>query len=368
MRRIFASYTPVYWRESTKYSPRFYAELLANQFNPLPYFVAKCYFPEFAQTVRTLAQSRKLDLLFCDFLQTAAQVLGLSIRPRVVFAHNVEFLLRKRQWQAEKMLLKRRIFESEWKKTLKLEAKVCQSFDHVIAVSEEDRRAIVREFDVTHVSTIQTGVDADYFQPLPVQVRPGSLVFVGSMDWYPNEDGVVWFLQEIFPRIYRMAPNAKFRIVGQNPSSRLRRIAQSNRAVEVIGRVSDVRPYLAEAELVVVPLRVGGGTRIKIPEAMAMAKAVVSTQVGAEGLPFRNGLEIRIEDDAEAFSRAVIELLQNPGRRTSIEKAARERVALDHSWESVVGRVEEILARVRKTCAAPAASAVRPQLAAIGES
>ena len=368
MQRMFASYTPVFWRESMKYSPRFYAELLANQLSPLPYFVAKCCRHEFTQALRALAQSHKFDLLCCDFLQTATPALDLPMRPRVVFEHNVEFLLRKRLWQAETMPLKRRIFSGEWKKTLKLETRICRSFDHVVAVSEEDRRTFGREFGFTHVSAIPTGVDSEYFHPHRVPSHPGRLVFVGAMDWYPNEDGVVWFLREVFPRICQIAPYARFKIVGQNPSSRLRRIAEGNPAVELMGRVADVRPHVAEAEVVVVPLRVGGGTRIKIPEAMAMAKAVVSTHIGAEGLPFRNGYEIRLEDDPEAFSLAVVDLLQNPSRRTAIEKAARERVVRDHSWESVVDRLEEILARVKENCRTAAVAPVQTQLAAIRES
>ena len=359
MQQMFASYTPVFWRESMKYSPRFYVELLGNQLSPLPYFVAKCCRPEFTQALRTLAQSHKFDLLFCDCLQTAAVALELSMRPRMVFEHNVESLLRKRQWQAETMPLKKRIFAGEWKKTLKLETRICRSFDHVVSVSEEDRRAFRREFGVTHVSTIPAGVDAEYFQPRLVPPQPGLLVFVGTMDWYPNEDGVVWFLQKVFPRICQASPCARFKIVGQNPSSRLRRTAAANPAVELIGRVPDVRPYVAQADVVVVPLRVGGGTRIKIPEAMAMAKAVVSTHIGAEGLPFRNGCEICLEDDPEAFSLTVIDLLHNPSRRGTIEKAARERVVRDHSWESVVDRVEETLARVKENCRTGAVAPVR---------
>jgi len=118
--------------------------------------------------------------------------------------------------------------------------------------------------------------------------------------------------------------------------------------VTLTGRVADVRPYLAEAEVVVVPLRVGGGTRIKIPEAMAMGKAVVSTQIGAEGLPFHNGREIFLEDDPKKFARIVIELLQNEGQRATFEKAARARVVREHDWESVVDELEEILTHVRR--------------------
>ena len=225
MQQMFASYTPVFWRESMKYSPRFYVELLVNQLSPLPYFVAKCCRPEFTQALRTLAQSRKFDLLFCDCLQTAAPALELSMRPRMVFEHNVESLLRKRQWQAETMPLKRRIFAGEWKKTLKLETRICRSFDHVVSVSEEDRRAFRREFGVTHVSTIPAGVDAEYFHPPLVPPQPGRLVFVGAMDWYPNEDAILHFMDTILPSIRREIPGVSMTVAGRSPSPRVRRAA-----------------------------------------------------------------------------------------------------------------------------------------------
>jgi glycosyltransferase involved in cell wall biosynthesis len=172
------------------------------------------------------------------------------------------------------------------------------------------------------------------------------MVFVGSMDWDPNEDGIVWFLGNVYPRIRQAIPNASFAIVGRNPSQRLRAIAAKTPAVEVTGWVPDVRPYLSQAAVVVVPLRIGGGTRVKIPEAMAMAKAVVSTPIGTEGLHFRDGAQIRIAEHPEVFSGAVAELLRNDSLRNVIGTAARQEVVGNHSWEEVVTRVEEVLERV----------------------
>jgi sugar transferase (PEP-CTERM/EpsH1 system associated) len=348
MKRIFASYTPVCRIEARKYSATFYSELLTNQFSSWPYFLAKCNTPSFRRVVGELAGSKRFDLVFCDFLQTAAPLRELIARPKVVFEHNVEFSLRKRKWQQEQQPLRRLVYGAEWKKTRRIEADVCRSFDHVITVSDDDQHTLEREFGITRSSTIPTGVDTDFFRPYSQRPQRGRMVFVGSMDWDPNEDGAAWFLRDIYPRIRKAVPDASFAIVGRAPSPRLRAIAEREPGVEITGRVPDVRPHLANAEVVVVPLRVGGGTRIKIPEAMAMAKAVVSTPIGAEGLPFHDGRQIRIAEQPEQFARAVIELLKDAPLRNSIAQAARDEVVNHHGWEPVVARVEHILEHVMR--------------------
>jgi len=346
MQRLFESYTPVFWQETKKYSPRFYKEIFTNQFSSLPYFLAKCRLPHFRSTVEGLLAKEHFDVLISDFLHTAVPLLQCSFKPKIVFEHNVEFLLRKRKWQVEKHPLRKIVFGTEWRRTRPLEARVSRSFDHVLTVSEEDQQTIRHEFGINHVSTLPTGVDTDFFCPSGNRPQPGRLAFVGSMDWDPNEDGVVWFLENIYPLIRHTVPNASFVVVGRNPSSRLRAIAARTPAVEITGWVPDVRPYLSQAEVVVVPLRIGGGTRIKIPEAMAMAKGVVSTPIGAEGLPFQDNKQIRITGQPRDFAEAVVELLKNTPFRNAIENVARREVVDNHGWESVVDKVEEVLDRV----------------------
>lgn len=346
MRNTFESYSPVFWREATKGSLRFYKEILANQCSALPYFLAKCHRPQFRSTVEELATRRQFDLVLCDFLHTAAPLLESRVRPRLVLEHNVEFLLRKRKWEVEKHALRKLILGTEWKKTRTIEAQVCRSFNHTVAVSEQDRQTLCQEFGVNNVTTIPAGVDTDFFRPFDEASQTGCLAFVGSMDWDPNDDGIMWFLRDVYPRIRQAVPNASLSVVGRNPSSQLRAVAAKQPSMTLTGWVSDVRPHLAQAEVVVVPLRVGGGTRIKIPEAMAMGKAVVATPIGAEGLPFRDGQEIRIAERPEEFARAVIELLSNPALRHSIGTHARAQVASRYSWDGVVDRLEEILEQV----------------------
>lgn len=348
MKAMFAHYTPVPWREAEKYSPTFYRQVLANQFSSLPYFLAKCNRPELTSSVGNLLARNGYDILFCDFLHTAVPFLTSRFRPRIVFEHNVEFLLRKRKWRIEKHPLRKLILNTEWRRTRTVEGKVCRSFSHIVTVSKADQQTLHDEFGIDNVSTIPAAVDTEFFRPTEGRPQSGRMVFVGSMDWEPNEDGIVWFLSEVYPRIRRAVPDASCSIVGRSPSSRLKAIAARTPAVDLAGWVPDVRPYLAQSEVVVVPLRIGGGTRIKIPEAMAMAKAVVSTPIGAEGLPFRDGRELRIADHPQDFAQAVVELLTNAPIRESIATVAREEVVRKHSWEVVVDRVEEILEQVMR--------------------
>lgn len=346
MERLFAGYTPVLWNETRSFSPRFYAEFLLSRAGSLPYFLAKYKRPELLQAVAKRLAAVQPDVLLCDFLHMGAALQQVAAPRRVLFQHNVEYVIRRRHWEQESNPLRKWLLDAEWRKARAVEAEVCRACDHVLTVSEEDAQQIRSEFGAPRVSALPTGVDADYFQPLPATPQPGRLVFVGSMDWHPNEDGIFWFAREVFPRIRRQAPQATLAVVGRNPSPRLRELAAAQPGVEITGTVPDVRPFLAAAEAVVVPLRIGGGTRIKIFEAMAMQRPVISTTLGAEGLPVVNEKDILLGDDPEAFAQAVLSLLANPERGAALARAGREKVLRDHSWEQVAARMEEILAGV----------------------
>ena len=346
MRRVFRSYTPVAWKETAKFTPAFYAGFLRSRFGALPYFLAKYALPEFRRAVEQVAERERVDLVLCDFLHSAVAMKESKVRPRVVFQHNVEYVIRKRHWETEKNPVRKWLLAAEWEKAQRVEAAVCREFDHVITVSEEDERQIREEFGVAHVSALPTGVDTKYFQPQAAPQRAGNLVFVGSMDWQPNEDGIFWFVREVYPQVRRRAPHASLTVVGRNPSARVRQLAEQDHSIEITGTVPDVRPYLARAEAVVVPLRIGGGTRIKIFEAMAMERAVVSTTLGAEGLPVENEKEILMADAAPALAAAVDRILSEATLRESIARAGGAKVVRDHTWERVACRMEEILSRV----------------------
>jgi glycosyltransferase involved in cell wall biosynthesis len=168
------------------------------------------------------------------------------------------------------------------------------------------------------------------------------------MDWMPNEEGVFYFVEKILSRIQKQVPNTSLLVVGRRPSARLLDLAKATESVQVTGAVEDIRPYVHRGSVYIVPLRVGSGTRLKIFEAMAMGKAVVSTSIGAEGLPVRPGRDVIIADSPDEFAGAVVGLLQDPVRRGQLGRAARELVMQGHSWDSVGHQFESVLQMVVK--------------------
>jgi glycosyltransferase involved in cell wall biosynthesis len=189
------------------------------------------------------------------------------------------------------------------------------------------------------VRAIPTGVDVDYWCSDGRPEVPTRLVFTGSMDWYPNEDAVAYFVDAILPRIRQVVPEVSLTVVGRNPTPRMRRIGEQA-GVRVTGTVDDVRPHVADAAVCVVPLRVGGGTRLKIFEALAMEKAVVSTSIGAEGLPVISGEHAVIADEPDEFARAVVRLLRHPDERRRLGTAGRRLVEERYSWQEVARNFE----------------------------
>jgi glycosyltransferase involved in cell wall biosynthesis len=198
-------------------------------------------------------------------------------------------------------------------------------------------------YGVTRVATVPTGVDIEYFQPPGPVAIEYDLVFLGSMDWMPNIDGMLWFVREVLPIIARKRPDCRVAIVGRKPTAEVRRLAESNPNITVTGTVDDVRPWLWKSHASIVPLRIGGGTRLKIYEAMAARVPVVSTAIGAEGLDVRDGSDIRIADQPEAFADACLELLASTEARARMAEAAWTLVSERFSWDVVTRRFEELL-------------------------
>jgi glycosyltransferase involved in cell wall biosynthesis len=197
-------------------------------------------------------------------------------------------------------------------------------------------------YGVSAVHDVPTGVDTEYFQPTAAAREGAELVFTGSMDWMPNEDAVIYFADEVLPRIAAVIPEVTLTVVGRNPTGRIRALARANSRIRVTGRVEDIRPYVARAAAYVVPLRVGGGTRLKIYEAMAMGKPVISTTIGAEGLPVHDGKELLIADGAEQFAQAVVRVLGDRDLANGLSRRARAVVCERFGWEKAAAVFAEI--------------------------
>jgi glycosyltransferase involved in cell wall biosynthesis len=235
---------------------------------------------------------------------------------------------------------------SEYRKMLWYERRCLASADHVFAVSENDRETFSTFIDRKHISVIPTGVDTEHFRPDWSTARTNELVFTGAMDWMPNEDAILYFVREILPLIREDIPQATLTVAGRSPSSRLFALAAADTRIRITGRVEDIRPYVSAGSVFVVPLRIGGGTRLKIFEAMAMGKAIVSTSIGAEGLPVTHGKDIVIADTPKSFARSVVELLHQPEQRKSLGLSARQFVETKSSWRAVSELFDDLLGRV----------------------
>ncbi|MEO6528287.1 MAG: glycosyltransferase [Gemmatimonadaceae bacterium] len=331
------------WRAAPLKSWRRALAILANAFSSLPFAVAPYRCSAMTEAIRArCAGPDGADVVVCDFLIPALNVPDGLPCPVVLFQHNVEAMIWERRTLVAGNPVLRAYMGEQWRRMRRVERDQCLRFDHVVAVSPEDAAVFREQYGVQRVSSVPTGVDTDFFRPTgTVAQTPGNIVFTGSMDWMPNEDGMTWFVGEVLPLIERAVPGVTLTIVGRNPTARVRALADGRSHVRVTGTVPDVRPFLEEAAVVVVPLRIGGGTRIKIYEAMGMERAVVSTTIGAEGLDVANDRHILRADDASAFADAVVSLLQSTERASEIGRAAAEHVRTHFGWASVADQFAE---------------------------
>ncbi len=337
---------------AAKGSFAFYAALLGNLVSPLPYAVARYEVPALRSRLRALCAARQIDVVVCDFLAPSINVPDDLGVPVVLFQHNVEAMIWERHAQVATHPLKKAYMSEQWRRMRRFEGAECRRVSRVVAVSAQDADVFRREYGVAEAPDVPTGVDTEYFVRQPeVTRRPGSMVFTGSMDWMPNEDGIAWFVESILPRIRREIPEATLTIVGRNPTAKVRSLHAPDAGVTVTGSVPDVRPYLASHQLFIVPLRVGGGTRLKIYEGMTMGLPTVSTTIGAEGLPVVDGEHLLLADDPDSFARDCVALLRDPARAAAMGDAADRYVRQHFGWDGVARRFAEFCQAVIPTAA-----------------
>jgi polysaccharide biosynthesis protein PslH len=319
---------------------------------PAPYSVEKFTDRAVRRRIHALIADRRPDVAVCDFLSPSLNFPDPLPLPSVLFQHNVEHVLWDRQALHEQNPGKRLAFSLEAVKMRRYERRAVQRFHHVVAVSENDRSLMSEMTTPSRITVVPTGVDTSTYRlDASIGQEHCRVMFLGSMDWPANIDGVELFCEEIWPRIVEAVPRARFQVVGRNPPPRIQRLASDS--VEIVGGVPSVMPYLQGAPVFVVPLRIGGGTRLKIYEAMAAERAIVSTTVGAEGLDYTDGRDILIADEPAAFAAAVIRLLLEPAARLALGRGAGETAAR-FDWSSVAQAFETVLERtVREAAASP---------------
>ena len=368
---------PFPYQVPSKTSLAFYAELARGLFSPTPVAVERFNPPGMRAFLQDLIRRERFDCAVVDHLAPTSYFPDLP--HAIFFQHNVETVIWRRHVEHAANPLRRAYFKLQADRMYRYERRVSQESGHIVAVSHTDAAEMRRLFDVTRVTEIPTGVNIEYFlpptggtgasacQPAPTadlvsggaggsacqggtgasacQPVPAAadLVFVGSMDWLPNVDGVLYFVREILPLIRRQRPGATLTIVGRTPPPNIAQLAADDPRIQVTGTVADIRPYLWRSAVSIVPLRIGGGTRLKIYEAMAAQIPVVSTTIGAEGLSVHPPEDIRLADTPEHFASHCLELLENPLIRARISRAAWEMVNANFSWEHVARCFEKIM-------------------------
>jgi glycosyltransferase involved in cell wall biosynthesis len=314
-----------------------------NFFSSWPYSVSKYCRPEASSALLEVLRSENFDLIICDFLFATKAIPWNWPVPKVLFTHNVEEMIWRRSFALARNPVWKVVAWREYRRMAAVERKHVVLADQVLAVSENDRSHFASYANPEKITVVPTGVDVGYFHPIAREEKPNRMVFTGSMDWLANEDAIFYLHEEILPKIRSQIRDAEAWVVGRSPSQRLRDLDALGIGIHVTGSVEDVRPYIAESPVYIVPIRIGGGTRIKIFEAMAMGKAVVSTSIGAEGLPVTHGKDIILADSPEEFAAQVVRLLRDSPAREVIGAAARILVEQNYGWPSVVRSFDGVL-------------------------
>lgn len=290
--------------------------------------------------------ARKPDVVVVDFPH--AMVLMPAERtgtPEVLFTHNVEAEIFARHRDVARDPIRRLIWENQRRKMAAYEQAVLRRADAVIAVSERDASAFRAEYGVGQAAVIPTGVDLEFFGYRPPAATP-NVVFTGSMDWMANIDGIEFLLREVWPIVLRSVPEAHMTVVGRNPPPALIEEArQRGFSWTFTGWVEETRPWVWDAAAFVIPLRVGGGTRLKVWEAMAMGSPVVSTRIGVEGLPVEDGRHCLLADDPAGFAAALVRVLREAPLRQALSATARSHVEASFSFQHAARVFEDICAR-----------------------
>ncbi|MEQ1637208.1 MAG: glycosyltransferase [Methylococcales bacterium] len=333
-------------KTAPKFSLKFYIELFINLTSALPYFMQKYVSNAMLQEVEKLVKSQNFDIVVCDFLMPAVNVPKQMEMPTLLFQHNVEAMIWRRHFEVQQNAFKKIFFKKQWQKAIAYERAACQNFDYVAAVSSVDANIMREEYALKQVADVPTGVDTEFFQARnDLEKDAFNLVFTGSMDWLPNEDAMCWFITDIYPLVKRHIPAVTLTIVGRNPFPLLIESSQNDPSILVTGRVPDVRPFMQKASVYIVPMRIGSGTRLKIYEAMSMALPMVSTRVGAEGLPIIDGEELFLRDTPEEFAEMVVNLLSDKALAQRVGQNAAKTVHDKFGWKKVADDFIELCDR-----------------------
>jgi glycosyltransferase involved in cell wall biosynthesis len=312
-------------------------DVLHEPFSRLPLQVLKYWTAPMRAAIAALRREHDYDMVHLDMLHLGAYMDVLADLPVLLMEHNVEAQILARRADNQTSWLRRSYLRYQQHKLERFEAAACRRADTVVAVSEPDEVQLNRMSGRTDVVCVPNGVDTSFFRPheaAPASTAP-TLIYVGGFTWFPNLDAIDYFRREILPLVHEHQPDVRLKVIGRYPEAALVEQIRADPAVELCGLVDDIRPHVHAAAVYIVPLRIGGGTRLKILDALAMGKAIVSTSIGCEGLEVEHDHNIVVADTPRAFADEVLLLLGDPARAQAIGRAGRQRVLACYDWSAV---------------------------------
>jgi glycosyltransferase involved in cell wall biosynthesis len=317
----------------------FYARLFGNLFSPRPYSVTSHQSEAIRQAIADLARKDRVDLWQLEWTAYLPMIEASIPGPRVVIAHNVDTLIWQRYYETETNFAKKVFLKTQWRKFRRFEEEAFRQATRVVAVSEEDAKLIREEFGQPNVDVVDNGIDRAYFENVRGERDPMRILFLGALDWRPNLDAVGLMLDAIFPKVRALEPKAKLVIVGRHPPPGLSERVAAMPGVELHADVPDVRVYLGSCGVMAVPLRIGGGSRLKILEALASGLPVVASRVGAEGLLLTPG-EDYVRADEDAMADVLVHAIRYPEAIQTMSQRGRQRVLETYDWEVLARKLE----------------------------
>ena len=321
--------------------------LFLNLFSSLPFVGQKYDAPLMRQKIREIMQTEHIDLVHVDMLPLTVYINEFKSLPRILVNHNVESVRLYRWFQTEPNPIKKAYLGLQWLKLRSFERSAMEKFDGCVVVSEIDKKLLLKMGVKSKLFVVPNGTNTEFFKSTGKKVIDNSVLWIGHMDVHTNKDAVLYLWKEIYPILRKKYPEVKMTFVGTAPPKEISAAARADGNVRVTGFVDDIRPYIDEAAVIVIPIRIGSGTRLKILDSMAMGKAIVSTSVGCEGLNVDDGKNILIADDPEDFADKTIELIKNTGMRIILEKNALE-LAKSYDWNLIREKQEAVYQDVAK--------------------
>ena len=310
-------------------------DAICELFSRAPLPVVKYRTAGMRAKMRKLMQTHQYDLVHLDMLHLADYMDLCGNTPVALIEHNVEHVILDRRADNETRPLHRAYLRYQAAKLKSYEGRACQRAQHVVAVSELDAQQLRDLGPGARVTSVPNGVDTEYFRTSQTPRKPTSLVFVGGFTWFPNLDAITYFCEDILPKLLKTIPDIQLTVISKQPDTPVAQEIAKHPNVTLAGLVEDIRPDVDAAAAYIVPLRIGGGTRLKILDALSMSKAIISTSVGCEGLDVEDGKTIVIADTPDAFVQAIVKVLADPAWADTIGRQGRQLVESRYDWAAV---------------------------------